>query len=54
MKDEILIKTINGFCNYCKDELLLSEDYVVSGENKYHITCYHLKRERDGEIIENE
>ena len=53
MEDELLTLKIRGFCNYCKDEILLGEDYVVSGENKYHINCYKSVRERDGEIIKN-
>ena len=55
MEKELLIKTIQGYCSYCKDEILLSEDYAVSDGKLYHIgsdqnglDCYHLVKERDG------
>ena len=33
-------KQINGFCNYCKDEIHLNEPHVVENNDKYHVECY--------------
>ena len=52
MDDKLLTLKIRGYCNYCKDEILLGEDYIVSEENKYYISCYKLVKERDGNDYE--
>jgi len=33
-------KTIKFWCSYCKNPIYEDDDYVVSGDEKYHTECY--------------
>ena len=32
---------ILGYCLYCKDEIFERHDYVVRGQDYYHVDCFN-------------
>ena len=39
--EEELEKDIIGYCLYCKEEILVEEEYVVKNKDCYHLRCYN-------------
>jgi hypothetical protein len=42
-----------GYCNYCKDEVYESQNYVLINGRRFHLKCYKLVAEEEEET-ENE